>query len=115
MGNLGAYQDIVTNAKAAGGVEKLIVSIEKSAAAKAMPKAFAAGVAVSALAAAGVTAIVKQVSQRTETREAEAHEAKAQLTAELGDLSLPDGFSSDDSEPVNERGLAEPPESGTPE
>lgn len=48
MGNLGAYQDIVVKAKDAGGVEMLIESIEKSAALKAMPKAFAVGVGFTA-------------------------------------------------------------------
>ena len=103
MGNLGAYQDIVTNAKAAGGVEKLIESIEKSAAAKAMPKAFAAGAAVTAAAAVGVTAIVKQVSKRIEARKAEANQAKARLAsivdeASAGQDAVPDDKRDDEDE-----------------
>lgn len=114
MGNLGPYQDIVTNAKAAGGVEKLIESIEKSAAAKAMPKAFAAGVAVTAAGAVGVAAIIKRASKLAEAREAEANEAKARLIAEVGDLSGLDDSKSDDAEPGDGDGLAGSAGSGTP-
>ncbi|GAB3781520.1 hypothetical protein [Nocardioides ungokensis] len=79
MGNLGAYQDIVVKAKDAGGVEKLIESIEKAAAWKAMPKGFAAGIAATIAA----VAVVKQYSKRGDAHEAEANRAKAQLTGDF--------------------------------
>lgn len=103
MGNLGPYQDIVVKAKDAGGVERLIEAIEKAAAAKAMPKAFAAGVAVTAAAAGGVAAIVKRASKRAEAREAEANEAKARLAsivdeASAGQDAVPDDKRDDEGE-----------------
>lgn len=99
MGNLGPYQDIVTEARRLGGVEQLIESVEKAAMARAMPKAFAAGMAVTAVGAAGVAAIIKRISKRAEVREAEADEAKARLTRELEEPSPPDtGFKSADVE-----------------
>lgn len=96
MGNLGLYQDFVTNAKAAGGVEKLIESIEKSAAMKAMPKAFAAGVGVTAAAALGVTAIVRRYSKHSDAQEAEADLAKAALRRDSLQNSVDDAQSSRD-------------------
>lgn len=83
MGNLGAYQDIVVKAKDAGGVEMLIESIEKAAVSKATPKAFVAGVGVTAVAALGVTATIKMYAKRIEAHEAEADRAKAQLSADF--------------------------------
>lgn len=56
MGNLGAYEGIVVRAKEAGGVDMLIDSIERSAAFRAMPKAFVAGAGVATVLAVGVTA-----------------------------------------------------------
>ena len=99
MGNLGPYQDIVVKAKDAGGVEKLIESIEKSAALKAIPKGFAAGVAATIAA----VAVVKQYSKRSEAREAEAHEAKAQLASiveetSAGQDAVPDDNRDDEDE-----------------
>lgn len=99
MGNLGAYQDIVVKAKDAGGVEMLIKSIEKSAALKAMPKAFAVGAA----AALGVTAIIRKYSKRSAAHEAEADRAKAQLATDLdeelgsGQLQPEDGTDTEKS------------------
>lgn len=81
MGNLGAYQDFVVKAKDAGGVERLIEGIEKSAALKAMPKGFAAGVA----ATLAIAAAVQQYSKRSKAYEAEASRAKATLTADIGE------------------------------
>lgn len=83
MGNLGAYQDIVVKAKDAGGVEKLVESIEKSAALKAMPKGFAAGVAATIAAVAAV----KQYSKRSKAHDAQANEAKARLASIVDDAS----------------------------
>jgi negative regulator of sigma E activity len=98
VGNLGPYQDFVTNAKAAGGVEKLIESIEKSAAMKAMPKAFAAGVGVTAAATLGVTAIVRRYSERSDAQEAEADFAKAELRRNSVRDPVDDVQSSEDDE-----------------
>ncbi|TYL50066.1 hypothetical protein FXB39_10395 [Nocardioides sp. BGMRC 2183] len=95
MGNLGAYQDIVVKAKDAGGVEMLIESIEKSAAMKAMPKAFVAGVGVTAAAALGVTAMVKRYSKRSDAQEAEAIRAKAALRGDAPDSLVEDAQPSD--------------------
>ena len=79
MGNLGSYQDIVTEAHRAGGVEQLIESIEKAAAARAMPRAFAAGALVTGVLAVGAGAVVKVLRERMAAREAKASEAKARL------------------------------------
>lgn len=103
MGNLGAYQDIVVKAKDAGGVEMLIESIEKSAALKAMPKAFVAGVGFTAATALGVTAIIRTYSKRSAAHEAAADRAKAQLTTDLdeemgsGQLQIEDGTDTEKS------------------
>jgi hypothetical protein len=43
MGNLGRYQDIVTDAKLAGGVDNLIAAIESKAVAVAAPRILALG------------------------------------------------------------------------
>lgn len=95
MGNLGAYQDIVVRAKDAGGVEMLINSIEKSAALKALPKGFAAGV----VATIGAVAVVKQYTKRSKTYEAEADRAKATLAEEV---SGADNGSAEAEEPTGQ-------------
>lgn len=103
MGNLGAYQDIVVKAKDAGGVEMLIESIEKSAALKAMPKAFVAGIGFTAVTALGVTAIIRAYSKRSAAHEVEAVRAKAQLSTDLDEamgsdeLQIEDGTDTEKS------------------
>lgn len=109
MGNLGAYQDIVVKAKDAGGVEMLIESIEKSAAMKAMPKAFVAGVGVTAAAALGVTAMVKRYSKRSDAQEAEADRAKAALRGDPPQRSVSDDQSSQEGEGGNVDAASEQP------
>jgi hypothetical protein len=100
VGNLGAYQDIVVKAKDAGGVEKLIESIEKSAALKAMPKGFAAGVAATIAAVAAV----KQYSKRSAAREAQANEAKARLASIVDEASAGQDAVQDDKPENDDEG-----------
>lgn len=98
MGNLGPYQDLVTEAHRLGGVEQLIESIAKAAEARAMPKAFAAGAAVTGavVLSAGV---YKLVLRRTKEREAEAGRAKARLAAKLDQSAQPGSAERGDIEP----------------
>lgn len=81
-------------------MEKLIESIEKTAAAdavaKVMPKAFAAGVAVTAAAAAGLATIIKRASKSAEARKAEANEAKARLASIVDEASTAQNAGSDE-------------------
>lgn len=91
MGNLGKYQDIVTEAKLVGGVDKLITIIEEAAAAKVSSKAFGKGAGVgvlSTLIVGGVAVAVRRSLDGKKDREALANEAKEQLKAEPMD---PDG------------------------
>lgn len=55
MGNLGMYQEIVTQAKAVGGVDILVDQIKKGAVAEAMPKILAGGIVAGAAIGAGAT------------------------------------------------------------
>lgn len=93
----------MVKAKDAGGVEMLLESIEKSAALKAMPKAFVAGVGLTAAAALGVTAIKRTYSRRSAAHKAPADRAKAQmatdLVEEMGSAQLPieDGMDTEKS------------------
>ena len=81
MGNLGKYQDIVTDAKRAGGVANLIADIERDAVAGAAPRLLAVG--------AGAGALVVVVARWSAHRhrewkaglEARAEAAKVQLRA----------------------------------
>ncbi|MFF0393588.1 hypothetical protein ACFYS8_33545 [Kitasatospora sp. NPDC004615] len=90
MSNLGKYQDIVMEAKRAGGVDKLIEIIEKNAAGKSHAKGVKDGavgtVAVAVLIAGG--AVAKRAWNRRKTRQAE--EAKAQLRT-IAESGSPDG------------------------
>lgn len=82
MGNLGKYQDIATEAKRVGGVDKLIEIIEESAVAKAYPKSFGKGAGVGALgmlAVGGIAIAVRRHLDSKRAREEIAHEAKEQL------------------------------------
>ena len=93
MGNLGSYQDIVTAAKEAGGVQSLIKMIESQAVSKAAPsiyaKGFGTGVALAsagvALVGAGAVAGKKFLHQRKADQEV-AEEAKTQLASEIAVL-----------------------------
>lgn len=90
MGNLGPYQDIVTAAKQAGGVQSLIKMIEKQAVSKAAPAIYAKGLGTGAalasasavLAVSGAVAGKKYLDQRKTDQKA-AEEAKTQLASEI--------------------------------
>ncbi|MEU4179315.1 hypothetical protein [Streptomyces sp. NPDC026589] len=91
-GNLGHYQEITTAAKEAGGVDKLISSIEAAAASKAFPKAFGLGIGACALTVGGVavaTVAVKRALTERRTRVTMASEAKEVLRAEIEGGSSP--------------------------
>lgn len=84
MGNLGKYQDIVTAAKEAGGVDKLIEQIEKGAVSRAAPRIHREGAVAGALGTAAMGAAVmaaKRYRDNKKAREALAETAKAQLKA----------------------------------
>ena len=105
MGNLGKYQDIVTEAKLAGGVDKLIEIIEKAAAAKEFPKTFGKGVGTGALATLGTGVVVvamRRLLERKKAREALANEAKEQLIAELEESMKSDGADFENGEDEND-------------
>jgi hypothetical protein len=78
MGNLGDYEQIVTDAKAAGGVANLVKSIERGAVVRSAPWIFASGVAATLLTVGG-GAVVTLAGRRALNR---ADVAKARLEAE---------------------------------
>lgn len=86
MGNLGRYQDIVTEAKSVGGVDAWIKVIEDAAAAERSSTSFAkglgVGVLVASVAAGGAGALRLLWVQKRERR-ALMDEARAQLRAEI--------------------------------
>ena len=89
MGNLGSYQDIVTEAHRLGGVEQLIESIEKAATTRAVPRAFASGAVATAVLALGVAAAARAWSKRVARHEAEAEDAKVRLTDVIDEPTPP--------------------------
>lgn len=84
MGNLGRYQDIVTDAKRVGGVDNLIADIEDNAVAGAAPLLLAAGASVGALAVVAARWGVRRYGEWKTAREARAEAAKARLRAAAG-------------------------------
>ncbi|MGX1598218.1 hypothetical protein ACWIDS_14295 [Dietzia maris] len=98
MSNLGPYQEITAAAKAAGGVDLLIKSLEKGAVQKAAPSLLATGLGV------GVTLGVKRWVIQRKADLAVAEEAKKQLVSEIEDLEGAAG--SDSSQPDGDIGLA---------
>ncbi|OKJ05244.1 hypothetical protein [Kitasatospora sp. CB01950] len=86
MSNLGRYQDIVTEAKLAGGVDKLIEIIEKTAAGKGHTRGVRNGavgtMAVAALIAGG--AVTKRAWDRRKTRQAQQAKEQLRTMAEQG-------------------------------
>lgn len=93
MGNLGPYQDIVTAAKEAGGVQSLIKVIENQAVSKAAPSIYAKGVGAGvALAGVGVALVVsgavagKKFLHQQKADQKVAEEAKMQLASEIAVL-----------------------------
>lgn len=81
MGNLGKYQDIVTDAKSAGGVDNLIADIEGSAVADAAPRLLAIGAGAGALVVVVVRWSTHRYGDWKAGREALAEAAKAELRA----------------------------------
>lgn len=84
MGNLGRYQDIVTEAKRAGGVDKLIAAIEGNAVAGAAPRLLAVGAGAGAFVVLTARWTVRRHGEWKSLREARAEAAKAQLRAVAG-------------------------------
>jgi len=76
VGNLGSYQDIVTEAHRLGGVDHLIESIEKAATTRAVPRAFAAGAGATMVLGLGAAAAFKAWSKHAARRKEEAEGAK---------------------------------------
>lgn len=101
MGNLGKYQDIVTEAKRAGGVDALIKIIEDTAIGKRSRVTFAkgvgAGVLLTCVVAEGAVVAQRFLENRAE-REALANEARDQLWAEIEGSVNTDGVSSENGE-----------------
>jgi hypothetical protein len=86
MGNLGKYQDLVTQAARLGGVDNLIKKIEAGAVTKAAPKLVALGVGVGALLVVGGKAAMtggKNFAGKYRARQVAADEAKKELKAEV--------------------------------
>jgi hypothetical protein len=84
MGNLGKYQDIVTDAKRAGGVDNLIADIEGSAVAGAAPRLLAVGAGAGALVLLASQWSARRYGEWKSGREVRAEAAKAQLRAASG-------------------------------
>lgn len=84
MGNLGRYQDIVTDAKRAGGVDNLIADIEGNAVAGAAPRLLAVGAGAGALVVLAARWSACRYQEWKSGREARAEEAKTQLRAVVG-------------------------------
>jgi len=101
MGNLGEYQDIVTQAKSLGGVGKLIAQIEDGAIAKATPGLLAKGIAIGALAMTGVGATAWRLRVKLKASERAASEAKEQLLADLEMLENPGDGDADREDPAD--------------
>lgn len=90
MGNLGRYQDIVTQAKNLGGVANLIKTIESGAVSKAAPGMHGKGVTIGAaimLGVAGVKRVGEHLWATHKVREAAAAEARQELKDKLDDLT----------------------------
>ncbi|MGW6791788.1 hypothetical protein [Streptomyces chartreusis] len=96
-GNLGQYEVFTTAAGKAGGVDKLISSIEKAAASKAFGKGVGLGVAGALAAVGGAAAVKRSLDARRAAREALADESKEILKAEIGGPMGSDGDNSDNS------------------
>lgn len=84
MGNLGKYQDIVTDAKRAGGVDNLISEIEDNAVAGAAPGLIAVGAGVGALAVLATCWGTHRYGEWKSGREARAAAVKTRLRAVVG-------------------------------
>ena len=98
MSNLGRYQDIVTDAKRAGGVDALIQIIEDTAVARKRPTlvglGFGAGVLLASLVGGGAVAVRHRIGMKAE-QEAVAEEAKRQLRAEVHEQEIATGANGD--------------------
>lgn len=81
MGNLGKYQDIVTDAKRAGGVDNLIADIEGNAVAGAAPRLLAIGAGAGALVVLAARWSARFYAEWKSGHEVRAEAAKTQLRA----------------------------------
>lgn len=90
MGNLGRYQDIVTDAKRAGGVDNLIAAIESNAVAGAAPRLLAAGAGAGAFVVLAAPWGARRYQEWKSGREAHAEAAKAQLRTVAGSATHTD-------------------------
>ncbi|GGV82929.1 hypothetical protein GCM10015535_24980 [Streptomyces gelaticus] len=90
-GNLGPYEEFTTAAGKAGGVDKLISSIEKAAASKAFGKGVGLGVAGALAAVGGAAAVKRSLDARRAAREALADESKEILKTKVGEPMRSDG------------------------
>ncbi|WP_217549578.1 hypothetical protein [Streptomyces sp. GbtcB6] len=84
-GNLGPYEEFTTAAGKAGGVDKLISSIEKAAASKGFGKGVRAGVAGALVVVGSAAAVKRSLDARKAAREALADESKEILKTKVGD------------------------------
>lgn len=90
MGNLGKYQDIVIDAKRAGGVANLIADIEQDAVAGAAPRLLAVGAGAGALAVVVARWSTHRYRDWRAGLDARAEAAKAQLRAGVETATNPD-------------------------
>ena len=100
MGNLGRYQDIVTEAKLAGGVDAWIEILEDAAAAAGSSKSFVKGVGVGVLVACvvgGGALSARDLLVQKRDRRALADEAREQLRAEIERVATPDAVGGENS------------------
>ncbi|WPP33179.1 hypothetical protein [Streptomyces sp. CL7] len=93
MSNLGRYQEFTTQAKEAGGVDKLIEALKEAARNEAAPGVRWQGIgigAVGTLAAAGVTAFaVSQFQANKRAREEAVNEAEERLKKSIEGEDIP--------------------------
>lgn len=98
MGNLGRYQDIVTDAKRAGGVDELIADIEGNAVAGAAPGLLAVGVGAGALVVLAARWSARRYQEWKSGREVHAEEAKARLRVVAGNSTDTDADQAETSD-----------------
>ena len=93
MSNLGRYEEIVKQAKDAGGVDALIRVLEEAAIRERAPQIFGKGLAAGALLVSGLVGGVKLVASRKRARH-EVQNARADLRSALQEPSPAQGAAS---------------------
>lgn len=91
MGNLGKYQDIVIEAKRAGGVDNLIADIERNAVAGVAPRLLAIGAGAGVLVVPAARWGTRRYREWKVEREVCAETAKAQLRTVVRNSTDSDG------------------------